>query len=182
MPSSPFLPKLAVEEPTVGLRYDPELSDLLESYLEKRDAKGYSRYHVSFRDYLFSVVEAAFPYYFDQNDNRYRGLSGHAVDYLSGRVHWQLGFAKRRPPRGWKEGKGIRNLAYPGISVYPALDEIGRRVTDFYAKLSLFLDDGRAEGDFVEGWPSSARLYEALVLLRKSMLPQDRLRLSAIAA
>jgi len=182
VPSSPFLPKLAAESPAAGRRYDPELADLLERHLERREEDGSAGYHVSFRDYLFTVVEEGFPYYSDREDRRFRGHAGRAVDYLSGRVYWQLGFEKRRPPRGWREGLGSRSLTYPELSVYPALDEIGRRVVDFCSLLAIFYDPALEAGDFVHGWRSQARLKAALLELKASLLPKARLRLSGLAA
>lgn len=106
--------------------------------------------------------------------------SGRAVDYMKGRICWQLGIAKR-PPRGWREEGRVRSL---GDSIYLLLDDEARRVLDFWARLKWTVDPKidqalLAEGNKVE------TLQAALRTVRQTSWAasdQVRLRLSLLAS
>jgi hypothetical protein len=158
-------------------RYDFELAEILSQHLQEQLEKGHDDYIASFHNFLLLVVRSALPELREQHQD------GRAVTYLAGRVNWQLGLNARRPPRGWSERGEICHLELPGIKVYPVLDQIGRRVIDFWLLLAVMTDKQKPEdaGRLLYAWRTFSQLQRSLTEIRARLLPKERLRLSALA-
>jgi hypothetical protein len=172
--ANPFLPKLKEESPqSPQRRYDPELVAILEHFLAEQELDGLSSFYASFHKYLFAVVAEAMP----QIENRRR-----AVEYLQGRVEWQLKLRDRRPPRGWRKSRIV--TSHFNAEVYDCLNEIGGRIVDFWSLLVLMVDGQECTDaqQLLFGMRSYGDLTQALQRIRIGLIPKARSRLSALAA
>ena len=175
-----FLPQLRAECPVAPAPTTNEwLAELLRKELEPEvaecaDAEDY----FSLRDLLFPVARDALKS--EINNERV----GRAVDYMQGRIYWQLSLARARPPRAWREGPGVRML---GESVYERLDSEARRVLDFWARLKLAIAPEATQEQFVEG-AKGRELLDGLEAIRLTSPvnwtsdKQGRLRRSLLAS
>jgi hypothetical protein len=130
--------------------------------------------HLSLNDYLFALVRGSD---LAESLERKRCL-GRAVDYVYGRIEWQLGLSNRRPPRGWREGLGTRTL---GERVYLGLDALAYQALNSWAGIVWAIDPTLEPKQLTDSHYED-RFRAAIESQRKQLRVTTRERLSPLAA